>query len=185
VSSNGNHHPPLPPQHKLISDRGDLLRREMSTSSVSSARSGTSAATTTTIPMSQLDPALSFSIIFRGAHTVDLMAKSESARTQICDALDAILEAYQRRKTRVSTDILLLRYIWLGVDKAKTGYINANQCYQVLQAINFNMPHKDVATAYEKLGKIFELKRTQRKTGLTFEQSATFLHKVGRGFDVM
>ena len=126
----------------------------------------------------QLDPSLSFSIIFRGAHTVDLMARTDRERDEICDTLDAILLSYQRGKIRVSTDVLLLRYVFLDVDKEKTGFVNATQIGKVLQAINFNMKQKDVASNYEKFGKVIGMDRAQRRKGLTFEQAATFLHKV-------
>lgn len=140
--------------------------------------SSTSSAAQTLAAIQQLDPALSFSIIFRGAHTVDLMAATEQERNEICDVLDQILTAYQRGKIRVSTDLQLLRYIWLDVDKEKTGYVTVQQFGKVLHAINFNMKQKDVVTAYDKFGKIIGMDRMTRRKGLTFEQSATFLHKV-------
>ena len=62
-----------------------------------------------------LDPDRSFSIIFRGAQTLDLMALHRRARDEICDALDRILEAYARTKVRVAADVRLLRYVWLSV----------------------------------------------------------------------
>lgn len=145
-----------------------------SNSSISSGKSSQSVVT-----IQQLDPNLSFSIIFRGARTLDLMASSETERDEICDTLDRILKAYQRGKVRVSTDILLLRYIWLDIDKDKKGYVSSNQFTQILTAINFNvMKPRDLITAYEKFGKVIGLDRAQRKKGLTLEQSATFMHKV-------
>lgn len=155
-------------------DNKALERAEMQRNTSNSSNSSVAASTA----VYQLDPALSFSIIFRGAHTVDLMAKTEHDRNEICDTLDRILQAYQRGKIRVSTDVLLLRYVWLDIDKAKTGYVTVSQIGQVLQAINFNMKQKDVVTAYDKFGKIIGLDRSSRRRGLTFEQSATFLHKV-------
>jgi hypothetical protein len=143
-----------------------------------SASSNSSTTSATTFAIQQLDPALSFSIVFRGAHTLDFMAKTGHERDEICGTLDQILRAYQQGKSRVSTDVLLLRYVWLDVDRAKTGYINAQQFSRVLQAINFNMKQKDVTAAYEKFARILELDRSKRRRGLTFEQSATFLHKV-------
>ena len=133
---------------------------------------------TSTTAINKLDPALSFSIIFRGAHTVDLMAQTEKDRNVICNTLDQILQAYRRSKSRVSTDIQLLRYVWLDVDKAKTGYVSVQQFWQALQAINFNKKLKEVASDYEKFGRTIGLDKSERKRGLTFEQSATFLHKV-------
>jgi hypothetical protein len=149
------------------------LQRNSSASSTSSLPASIS-----TTAILKLDPALSFSIIFRGAHTLDLMAQAEKDRDIICNTLDQILRAYQRGKSRVSTDILLLRYVWLDVDKSKTGYVTVHQFWQALQAINFNKKQKDVAQDYEKFGRIIGLDKSSRKRGLTFEQSATFLHKV-------
>lgn len=174
---------------ETILHRGDLLTKTSSSRSLGpgsvlvvpgNMSSGSSVQTNqTVITSTQLDPNLSFSMIFRGAHTLDLMASSEEERNEICDALDRILKAYQRGKTRVSTDVLLLRYIWLDVDKEKSGYVTCMRFGQVLAAINFaTMKQRDLIAAYEKFGKVIGLDRSKRKQGLTFEQSATFLHKV-------
>lgn len=128
----------------------------------------------------QLDPHRSFSIIFRGAHTVDLMAVSLQVRNEICDTLDRLLLAYQRGKVRVAHDVQLLRYVWLNVDHKKVGYINMTQIAKVLQEINLDMKQRDLQATYEKFGKVIGLDRAQRRRGLTFEQSATFLHKLKR-----
>lgn len=40
-------------------------------------------------------------------------------RDMVLDALDDVLEAYQEAKVRVAKDVLLLRYIWLDVDKVR------------------------------------------------------------------
>jgi hypothetical protein len=158
----------------------DVLYKRAELQRNSSTSSNSSLPSTTTAAINQLDPALSFSIIFRGAHTVDLMAQTEKDRNLICNTLDQILQAYRRSKSRVSTDILLLRYVWLDVDKAKTGYVSVQQFWQALQAINFNKKMKEVTSDYEKFGRTIGLDKSERKRGLTFEQSATFLHKVKR-----
>jgi phosphatidylinositol phospholipase C delta len=132
------------------------------------------------LSLSSLDPQRSFSIIFRGAHTLDLMTESADDRNIICDTLDRILLAYQRAKIRVANDVLLLRYIWLDVDKDKTGFSNVHQIGKILQQINFTMRQRDLQPVYDKFGKVIGLDRTQRRRGLTFEQSATFLHKLKR-----
>lgn len=64
-----------------------------------------------------LDPKRSFSIIFRGERTLDLMVLEEDQRDDILDALDKVLEAYQVAKLKVTNEVLLLRHIWLDVDK--------------------------------------------------------------------
>jgi hypothetical protein len=63
-----------------------------------------------------LKPNKSFSIIFRGSRTLDLMMPYGD-RNVVLDALDLVLKAYQAAKVKVAKDVLLLRYVWLDVDK--------------------------------------------------------------------
>lgn len=136
----------------------------------------------------QLDPQRSFSIIFRGAHTVDLMAESFEERNVICDTLDRILIAYARGKKRVAYDVQLLRYVW-ALSFASTGSTDVLQTQQrmsekhirnLLQEINYSVKARELTKLYEGFGKVIGLDRAARKHGLTFEQTATFLHKVKR-----
>lgn len=66
-----------------------------------------------------LAPSRSFSIIFRGERTLDLMTVPGVRRGEILDALDNVIRAYQTAKQKVANDVLLLRYIWLDVDKVR------------------------------------------------------------------
>lgn len=134
----------------------------------------------TTLSVQQLEPQRSFSIIFRGTDTLDFMAASFQERDEICDTLDKILETYQRAKTRVADDVRLLRYVWLDIDKRKTGYVNVQQIAQVFNQINFMMKPREVQANYEKFGKVIGLDRAMRKRGLNFEQLADFLHYIRR-----
>jgi hypothetical protein len=43
-----------------------------------------------------------------------------STRDKILDALDRILQRYAEQKSKVSNDVLLLRYVWLDADKVST-----------------------------------------------------------------
>lgn len=190
--------------------------------SVVSSSSKTTTTTTTTAQQQQqaasLDPSRSFSIIFRGAHTVDLMTAGSSLlqsteRTQeVCNALDKLLVAYQRAKKRVATDVQLLRYVWLhtvsssasspssspssnnnksggGNNSPTSGsnkgskLANSNTVNKILQEINFGLPTSGTNSCqsmYDKFGKVIGLDRGQRRAGLSFEQTATFLHKLKR-----
>ena len=67
----------------------------------------------------ELDPKRSFSIIFRGERTLDLMTLEDDQRDDILDALDHVLQAYQAAKLKVTNDVLLLRYIWLDADRVR------------------------------------------------------------------
>jgi hypothetical protein len=67
--------------------------------------------------IASLDPKRSFSIIFRGERTLDLMTMEDDQRDDILDALDNVLQAYREAKKRVTNEVLLLRHIWLDVDK--------------------------------------------------------------------
>lgn len=144
------------------------------------ARNTSTGSAASTLTIHQLDPKRSFSIVFRGAKTLDLMALSNQSRDEICNALDAILNAYQLAKTRVANDVRLLRYVWLDVDKDKTGFVNESQLAKILDQINFTCKSRELAVNFEKFGKILSLDRAQRRKGLTFEQSASFLHYLRR-----
>jgi hypothetical protein len=67
-----------------------------------------------------LAPSRSFSIIFRGERTLDLMTLPGVRRGEILDALDNVIRSYQASKQKVANDVLLLRYIWLDVDKVRS-----------------------------------------------------------------
>jgi phosphatidylinositol phospholipase C delta len=166
--------PPLPSRNATVGSTQQNNNNNMDLLASSSPTSASAAM------LQQLDPQRSFSIIFRGAHTVDLMAASLQERNQLCDCLDRILLAYQRAKIRVAHDVQLLRYAWLDVDKDKTGYITVHQLAKVLHQLNFEMKAKDLHATFDKFGKVIGLDRAQRRRGLSFEQSATFLHKMRR-----
>jgi len=127
-----------------------------------------------------LHPNRSFSIIFRGERTLDLMTTDDLDRDTILDALDHVIRSYQAAKQRVGNDVLLLRYIWLDVDKDKKGTINAAELGNVLDRINFQMKKQELNATYEKFANIIRLDHAQRRKGLSFEQCCTFLHKLKR-----
>lgn len=122
----------------------------------------------------------SFSIIFRGERTLDLMMQEDDDRDEILDALDGVVQAYKSAKVRVANDVLLLRYIWLDVDKDKSNTINSTELGKVLDRINFYMKKTQLYASYEKFAKQIGLDRRSRSRGLTFEQCVTFLHKLKR-----
>jgi hypothetical protein len=126
-----------------------------------------------------LDPKRSFSIIFRGERTLDLMTVESDERDGILDALDRVLEAYQTAKQKVTNDVLLLRYVWLDVAD-KTNLINMNEFGKILERINFYMKKSELIAHYEKFAKIIGMDRQQRRKGLNFDQCCTFLHKIKR-----
>ena len=47
------------------------------------------------------------------------MTLEEDQRDDILDALDNVLRAYQAAKLKVTNEVLLLRHIWLDVDKVR------------------------------------------------------------------
>jgi thymidylate synthase len=55
-----------------------------------------------------------------------------------------------------------------------------HQLQKVLQEINFVLKPKELQAAYEHFGEVIGLDWVQRRKGLTFEQLATFLHKIKR-----
>lgn len=77
-----------------------------------------------------LYPNRSFSIIFRGGRTLDLMMRDEiDDRDEVLDALDNVIKAYETAKVRVEKDVLLLRYIWLDVNKVRSKRFLASRVF--------------------------------------------------------
>jgi uncharacterized protein (DUF2267 family) len=128
----------------------------------------------------KVTPDRSFSIIFRGESQLDLMARDALERDELLDRLDHIIFGYQEAKAKVGNDVLLLRYVWLDADKDKTDRISCSQLGRLLERINLTMKRQQVTSTYEKFGKVIGLDRSMRRKGLTFEQCATFLHKLKR-----
>jgi len=62
-----------------------------------------------------LDEKRSFSLIFRGAKTLDLMVDEGGDREQILYILNSIVTEYGRAKVKVGNEVLLLRYVWNDV----------------------------------------------------------------------
>ncbi len=89
----------------------------------------------TTAQASMLNPSYCFSIRFRGDWTLDLMMLGSSNnstapdRDTILDALDNVLDTYQRQKRLVSNDVLLLRYHWMDAVSDKVGTHAASLLY--------------------------------------------------------
>lgn len=127
-----------------------------------------------------IDSTCSFSIIFRGENTLDLMTEPEDDRDDILDALDRVIGAYKSSKRRAINDILLLRYIWIDVDKNCSNTINEEQVGKLLKLINFNVTKKELKERYRKFARVIMLDKESRRRGLTFDQCVTFLHKVKR-----
>lgn len=96
------------------SHRQASIGKLSATASVDNAADSVSEAT-----VAALDPKRSFSIIFRGERTLDLMVLEQDQRDDILDALDNVLQAYQTAKLKVTNEVLLLRHIWLDVDKVR------------------------------------------------------------------
>ena len=68
----------------------------------------------------ELESNRSFSIIFHGARTLDLMTINNNtliSRDELLNVLDKLIQAFSEAKITVGTDVQLLRYIWLDVDR--------------------------------------------------------------------
>lgn len=130
------------------------------------------------IPM--LDESRSFSLIFRGAETLDLMVEDGGDREEILYILNSIIGQYERAKLKVGNEVLLLRYIWNDVDRDNSNTINEKEMGELLNRINFHVKEKSTSAMYQKFVKTLGLSKAQRKQGLTFDQCITLLHKTKR-----
>jgi hypothetical protein len=91
-----------------------------------------------------LNPSQCFSIIFRGDWTLDLMMMNnndggESSRDTILDSLDRILKRYAEQKLKVSNDVLLLRYVWLDVDKVHSAFVRSLCCICTVASVSVRL----------------------------------------------
>lgn len=130
------------------------------------------------IPM--LDENRSFSLIFRGAETLDLMVDQGGDREEVLYILTSIIGQYESAKLIVGNEVLLLRYIWNDVDRDDSNTINEKEMGELLNRINFHVKEKSTGAMYQKFVKTLGLTKAQRKQGLTFDQCVTLLHKTKR-----
>lgn len=127
-----------------------------------------------------LDEKRSFSLIFRGAKTLDLMVDEGGDREQILYILNSIVTEYGRAKVKVGNEVLLLRYVWNDVDRDDSNTINEKEMGELLNRINFQVKEKNHKAVYEQFARTLGLRKEQRKAGLTFDQCVTLLHKTKR-----
>lgn len=127
-----------------------------------------------------LDENRCFSLIFRGAKTLDLMVDEGGDREEILYILTAIVKEYGRAKLKVGNEVQLLRYVWNDVDRDNSNTINEKEMGELLNRINFQIKEKNHSAVYQKFAKTLGLDKATRKRGLTFEQCVTLLHKTKR-----
>mmetsp|Transcript_18928 Transcript_18928/g.39219 ORF Transcript_18928/g.39219 Transcript_18928/m.39219 type:complete len:708 (+) Transcript_18928:3-2126(+) len=127
-----------------------------------------------------LDESKSFSLIFRGAKTLDLMMDEGGDREEILYVLTSIIRQYGLAKLKVGNEVLLLRYVWNDVDRDNSNTINEKEMGELLNRINFLVKEKNHGAVYQKFCKTLALDKANRRNGLTFEQCVTLLHKTKR-----
>lgn len=66
-----------------------------------------------------LDERRSFSLVFRGARTLDLMVDESGDREEIIYVLNDLVTEYGKAKVKVGKEVLLLRYVWNDVDRVR------------------------------------------------------------------
>lgn len=128
-----------------------------------------------------LDSSRCFTIVYSEERTLDLMVSDEDVTTdQVVNILDSLFDAYSKAKDKVSNDVLLLRYIWIDVDKDRSNSINSVELSKILNRINFSMRKADSDKQYQSFVKMIGMDRNDRRKGLSFEQGVTILHKIKR-----
>jgi len=129
----------------------------------------------------KLNPDKCFSIFFVGGRTVDLIISDDEAdRDEVVAALERLMEEYAKAKLNVVDYVILLRYIWLDVDKDKSNSINQVEFSLVLNRINYTLNRAKSNETYNKFTSLIRLSKAQRRHGLSFEQCSTILHRVKR-----
>lgn len=129
----------------------------------------------------ELDPNRSLSIIFSNERTLDIMINDgDITRDVVLETLQNLLNNYTRAKVNVGNDVLLLRYLWVDVDKDQSDSINAHELSKLLNRINYSIKRSDSDRIYHSFAKMFGLDRNDRKKGISFELAVTILHKFKR-----
>jgi len=153
--------------------RFELARKHMS-KNISSPRRIIAGAT-------DLDPNKCFSIFFVGGRTVDFeVCDDKLDRDEVVDTLERLMQNYAEAKLRVVDDVILLRYIWIDVDKDKSGKITSSEFASLLNRINYMMKRVESNRHYDRFSKLIGLDRSARREGLTFEQCCVILHRLKR-----
>mmetsp|Transcript_7664 Transcript_7664/g.9766 ORF Transcript_7664/g.9766 Transcript_7664/m.9766 type:complete len:874 (+) Transcript_7664:346-2967(+) len=128
-----------------------------------------------------MDEESSFSIIYGGERTIDLMISDDAvSRDEVVNALNNLFNTYNKAILKVGNDVLLLRHIWTDVDRDNNNSINAIELGNILNRINFYMKKSDLDHMYTKFGKMIGLDRSDRRKGVSFEVCLTILHKIKR-----
>ena len=128
-----------------------------------------------------LDAAKSLSIVFSNERTLDLMISDEDVtRDEVAQVLQDLVDNYSRAKINVGNDVLLLRYMWVDVDKDRSDSINAHELSRLLNRINFYMKKAESDRIYNSFAKMIGLDRNDRRKGISFENAVTILHKFKR-----
>lgn len=128
-----------------------------------------------------LDPERCFSIIYSGERTLDCMISDvDVSRDDVLNALHVLFETYTRAKVHAGNDVVLLRHIWIDVDKDRSDSINANELAGILRRINLYKKRADTDKLYHSFAKMMGLDRNGRRKGISFENTVTILHKIKR-----
>ena len=131
--------------------------------------------------LDNFDPNCSFSIIFRGSRSLDILVDSRDVRDELLDAFLKLINAYQRSKVQATNEVLLMRYIWLDVDKDQSGTLDESELAEVLKRINYNVSRAELKESSRHFAvKILGLDKKVARKGFTFDQAVTFLHKLRR-----
>jgi len=131
----------------------------------------------------KLNPTKSFSIIFNGSQSLNLMMPEEEDelnRDELLEVFNNLINTYYDKKKCAGNDIILLRHVWCDVDEDKSDTINSKEMKNLIDFINIQKDKKKICDEYEKFAKMLKLSKSERQKGLTFDQCATFLHKTKR-----
>jgi len=92
-----------------------------------------------------------FSLLFRGAKSLDLMVDDSGDREQFLFVMDNLVSEYNKAKSKVGNEVLLLRYIWNDVDRDNSNTINEKEMVDLLNRINFEIREKNHVAVYTKV----------------------------------
>ena len=124
---------------------------------------------------------LSLSIIYNGDQSLAIMTLSKRDLNLIVHAITKLMQTYKSAKKFVGKDALILRYIWIDVDKDQSNHIRLQELNTLLNRINFFVKKSELSTKYNTFcRKNGLLDKKKKDRGLNFRQCVLFFHMIRR-----
>jgi len=126
------------------------------------------------------------SIYHNNAITTDFITESDEEKVEVLNAIELIRKVYQKYKSYVGREELLLRYAWYDTDMNKSGLVDQEEFLMLLQRINVYLKKEKAVRIFKDSIKSAknETKTTNRlgsksgRQGITFDECIALLREI-------